>query len=129
MLCLDSLKQLARILQKDEVKVHLIPIIIAATEDKSWRVRLALSKNFAELTEAFGKETTDVSLIQIFTNLLRDNENDVKIAAISSLSQFIKQISPDKMSILVGPIQNLSKDGNAHVRGTYFPKIARIYYK
>ena len=117
-LCLDSLKQLARILQKDEIKIHLIPIIIAATEDKSWRVRLALSKNFAELTEAFGKETTDGSLIQIFTNLLRDNENDVKIAAIASLSIFIKSISPDKINILIGPIQNLAKDGNAHVRGS-----------
>lgn len=120
MLCLDSLRQLARILQKDEIKIHLIPLIIAATEDKSWRVRLALSKNFAELTEAFGKETTDVSLIQIFTNLLRDTENDVKIAAIASLSQFIKSISPDKMSILIGPIQNLAKDGSAYVRGKVY---------
>lgn len=40
-----------------------MPIIIAATEDKSWRVRLALSKIFAELAEAFGKEAADVSLI------------------------------------------------------------------
>jgi len=41
----------------------MLPIIIAATEDKSWRVRLALSKNFADLTEAFGKEITETSLI------------------------------------------------------------------
>ena len=41
----------------------MLPIIIAATEDKSWRVRLALSKYFADLTEAFGKEITDMSLI------------------------------------------------------------------
>lgn len=119
MLCLDSLKLLAKILQKDEIKIHLIPLIIAATEDKSWRVRLALSKNFAELTEAFGKDVTDVSLIQIFTNLLRDYENDVKVAAIHSLSQFIKSISPDKLSFLISPIQNLAKDGNASVRGIY----------
>lgn len=59
-----------------------MPIIIAATEDKSWRVRLTLSKIFAELAEAFGKEVADVSLIQIFTNLLRDAENDVRTAAI-----------------------------------------------
>lgn len=121
------MKQLAKILQKDEVKIHLIPLIIAATEDKSWRVRLALSKNFAELTEAFGKDVTDVSLIQIFTNLLRDCENDVKIAALGSLSNFIKSISPEKISILLPPIQNLAKDGSANVRG-FFKKMIFFLY-
>jgi hypothetical protein len=37
---------------------------------------------FKKLAEAFGKEVADVSLIQIFTNLLRDAENDVRTAAI-----------------------------------------------
>jgi hypothetical protein len=41
----------------------MLPVIIAATEDKSWRVRFALSKNFPDLIEAFGKEITDMSLI------------------------------------------------------------------
>ena len=65
-------------------------MIIAATEDKSWRVRLAWSKNFAELSEAFGKEITDMSLIQIYTTLLNDVECEVKIAFINSLPNFIK---------------------------------------
>ena len=68
----------------------MLPVIIAATQDKSWRVRLALSKNFAELTEAFGKEITDMSLIQIYTTLLNDVECEVKIACINSLPNFIK---------------------------------------
>ena len=74
---------MAKLLNKDENKTHALPgtlyiiisrhliltpsyiksVIIAAHEDKSWRVRLALAKNFAELTEAFGKEITDMSLI------------------------------------------------------------------
>jgi hypothetical protein len=37
------------VLNKDENKQHTLPIIIAATDDKSWRVRLALSKIFAEV--------------------------------------------------------------------------------
>jgi hypothetical protein len=48
---------------KEENKTHMLPVIIAATDDKSWQVRLALSKNFADLTEAFGKEITDSSLV------------------------------------------------------------------
>lgn len=46
---LNSLKLVAKVLKKEENKQHTLPIIIAATEDKSWRVRLALSKIFAEV--------------------------------------------------------------------------------
>lgn len=48
-LCLESLKRLAKVMTKDENKAHALPILIAVTEDKSWKVRLALSKNFAEV--------------------------------------------------------------------------------
>jgi serine/threonine-protein phosphatase 2A regulatory subunit A len=104
------------VLNKDENKQHTLPIIIAATDDKSWRVRLALSKIFAELAEAFGKEVADVSLIQIFTNLLRDAENDVRTASIQSLSKFIKIVSPEKLVIIVPHLQYLAKDSVWQVR-------------
>lgn len=48
-LCLDSLKALAKVLSRDENKTHTLPVIIQSAEDKSWRVRLALSKNFSEI--------------------------------------------------------------------------------
>ena len=38
-------------------------VIIAAAEDKSWRVRLSLAKNFSEIANSYGKEITDNSLI------------------------------------------------------------------
>jgi serine/threonine-protein phosphatase 2A regulatory subunit A len=43
---------------------------------------LALSKIFAELAEAMGKEISDSSLIQIFSNLLKDIESDVRMTAV-----------------------------------------------
>jgi serine/threonine-protein phosphatase 2A regulatory subunit A len=46
-LCLDSLKSLAKVLPRDDNKTHTLPVIIQSAEDKSWRVRLALSKNFS----------------------------------------------------------------------------------
>jgi hypothetical protein len=62
-LVLNSLKLIAKVLKKDENKQHTLPIIISATEDKSWRVRLSLSKIFPEIAEAFGEEGDSVSLI------------------------------------------------------------------
>ncbi|EGR34557.1 protein phosphatase 2 regulatory subunit A, alpha isoform, putative [Ichthyophthirius multifiliis] len=115
-LVLNSLKQIAKILKKEENKQHILPIIIAATEDKSWRVRLALSKLFSEIAEAFGEEGDNVSLIQIFTNLLRDAENDVRIASIQSLTKFVKILSPEKLGIIVPHLQYLAKDFVPQVR-------------
>jgi serine/threonine-protein phosphatase 2A regulatory subunit A len=37
--------------------------VLLIGEDRSWKVRLAFSKNFAELADAFGKEITDNNLI------------------------------------------------------------------
>lgn len=115
-LCLDSLKQIAKLLNKDENKTHTLPIIIAATEDKSWKIRLALAKNFAKLAESFGKEITDISLIQIFTTLLKDAETDVKLATVHNLSNFIQMINIDKLHILIPHIQSLAGDHSAPVR-------------
>lgn len=68
---MESLKNMAKILNTSENKTNTLPLIIQAAEDKSWRVRLALSKIFAEviqidiseLSEAEGKELADSSLI------------------------------------------------------------------
>eukprot|EP01016_Furgasonia_blochmanni_P041612 TRINITY_DN542_c0_g1_i13.p1 TRINITY_DN542_c0_g1~~TRINITY_DN542_c0_g1_i13.p1 ORF type:complete len:580 (+),score=152.85 TRINITY_DN542_c0_g1_i13:214-1953(+) len=125
-ICLDSLQQVAKILNKDENKTNTLPIIIAATEDKSWKVRLALAKNFAKLAEAFGKEITDLSLIQIFTTILRDAENDVRAAAVHSLSMFIKLINNEKLSLLIPHIQALSKDSFGEVRAAIAEVLAAL---
>jgi len=41
--------------------------LLSSGEDKSWKVRLAFAKNFAELVESFGKEITDSNLIMYFS--------------------------------------------------------------
>lgn len=115
-LCLDSLNSLAKVLSREDNKTHMLPVIIQAAEDKSWRVRLALSKNFAEIAESFGKEITDLSLVQTFSTLLKDVENDVKIEAVKSLSRFVKLVSADKLSILMPLIMTLGKDSSSIVR-------------
>jgi len=50
---LNSLVNVAKRLNIDENKQHTLPIMIAATEDKSWRVRLTLAKIFAEVRDNY----------------------------------------------------------------------------
>jgi serine/threonine-protein phosphatase 2A regulatory subunit A len=85
--------------------------LVAAGEDKSWKVRLAFAKNFADIADSFGKEITDSNLIQTFTQLLNDNEAEVKNAAIQSMTQCLKNLSTEKISNLLLPtLQNSYAD-------------------
>jgi serine/threonine-protein phosphatase 2A regulatory subunit A len=52
------------------------------------------------LAEAMGKEISDTSLIQIFSNLLKDVESDVRMTAVQSLAKFIKFVSPEKLDFM-----------------------------
>ena len=58
---------MAKYLNKEENQIHTLGTLLAAGEDKSWKVRLAFAKNFAELVESFGKDITENNLIQTFT--------------------------------------------------------------
>jgi serine/threonine-protein phosphatase 2A regulatory subunit A len=116
-LAVESFKEVARILTRDENKTYIMPLIIQAAEDKSWRVRLCLARNFADIAGNFGKEVTDMSLIQTYGNLLKDSEVDVKIEAVKSLSNFIKIVSAEKVGYLLPQVIALGKDSLAIVRG------------
>lgn len=116
MLATESFKEVAKFLTRDENKTYIMPLIIQAAEDKSWRVRLCLSKNFTEIARSFGKEVADVSLIQTYGNLLKDPEVDVKIEAVKSLGSFVEIVSADKISGLVHQVIALGKDSLTIVR-------------
>jgi serine/threonine-protein phosphatase 2A regulatory subunit A len=102
-LCLESLIYMASYLTKEENQVHTLGTLVAAGEDKSWKVRLCFAKSFAKFAEAFGKEISDAALIQIFTQLLSDTEPEVKNAAITSLSHSLKNLSVEKICNLILP--------------------------
>ena len=102
---------MAKYLNKEENQIHTLGTLLQAGEDKSWKVRLAFAKNFADLAESFGKDITDNNLIQTFTQLLNDCEAEVKNAAINSMTQCLKNLSVEKICNLMLPtIQNAYAD-------------------
>ena len=115
-LCLESLVELCKIFNDEENKAHIIPIVITLTGDKSWRVRYHLAENFAELARALGKDIAVTSLISIFSTLLKDLENEVRIAAINSLKDFVSILTLEKLPSVLAYLQTMSKDSVALVR-------------
>lgn len=105
---------MAKYLSKEENQIHTLGTLLAAGEDKSWKVRLAFAKNFAAFADSFGKEITDNNLIQTFTLLLNDNEAEVKHAAITNISACLKNLSTEKICNLMLPtLQNAYSDATA----------------
>jgi hypothetical protein len=90
-------------LTKEENQIHTLGTLLAAGEDKSWKVRLAFAKNFAAFAQSFGKEITDNNLIQTFTILLNDNEAEVKHAAINNIAECLVNLSTEKIANLMLP--------------------------
>ena len=102
-LCIESLIPIANHLNDGENKVNTVGSILNAGEDKSWKVRLCFARNFSEFSKSFGREITDASLIQTFSQLLKDSEPEVKNAAIISLSKSLDGISGKKLLELIVP--------------------------
>ena len=104
---------MAGYLSKEENQVHTLGTLLAAGEDKSWKVRLCFAKNFAKFANSFGTEITNNNLIQTFTQLLSDGEMEVKNAAVTSLSKCIKYVSVDKITNFILPqITKVYADSN-----------------
>lgn len=102
-LCIDSLIEVAKLLSKEENKLHTLPLILVVGDDKSWKVRYHFALKFPAVAEALGRDITESSLIQTFVQLLRDNEADVKTMALSSLKSTLQFISKDRVQALVFP--------------------------
>lgn len=126
-LCIESLVPIATYLTKEENQVNTLGALLAAAEDKSWKVRLTFAKNFAQIAEAFGKEITDTNLIQTFSNFLNDNEPEVKDAAVTSLTNCLKTLSADKITSYILPsLQTLYEDGSVHFKCSVCKAMARM---
>jgi len=80
--CVHATLVIAKMLNADENRQHTVAVIKDAAEDRSWRVRLTVAKNFDQLCQAFGPELTAQKLMQPFIQLMKDNEQEVRKEAV-----------------------------------------------
>ena len=85
---LPSLVQLAKLFQNSDLQKTNLQFVVAASEDKSWRVRNELAIIFPQFIEYFGSQINE--LVPTLSNLIKDSETEVKISALKSLNLLIK---------------------------------------
>ncbi|OMJ69527.1 hypothetical protein SteCoe_32720 [Stentor coeruleus] len=112
-LCLDSLIDAAKLLTKDENKLHVLPIVLILGDDKSWKVRYHFAIKYHALAEALGKDINESSLVQIIVQLLKDNEADVKCAALKSVQTSYSVFTKERIqSLLIPAIDAIVQDAS-----------------
>lgn len=98
---LPSLVQLVKLFHNTDYQRLNIQFVVAASEDKSWRVRHELAKIFPLLIDGFGSQTNE--LVPTLANLVKDSEIEVKIAALEAIIQVIKSLNAEKVTICIIP--------------------------
>eukprot|EP00922_Rhytidocystis_sp_ex-Travisia-forbesii_P066075 GHVS01098107.1.p1 GENE.GHVS01098107.1~~GHVS01098107.1.p1 ORF type:complete len:658 (-),score=98.30 GHVS01098107.1:397-2370(-) len=94
-----------------------VKLLLAAAEDKSWRVRLQLAKLFDKFAIAVGSALTAEQLLSPFQNLLKDTEQDVRLHATKSIEEIVGVLTSQQVAASIVPsLDLLSKDPVHSVR-------------
>jgi len=114
-IALSSLIQLVKLFQNTDQQRLNVQVVVAASEDKSWRVRHELAKIFPQLIDGFGSQINE--LVPTLGNLIKDSEMEVRLAALEGVTQVIKTVNAEKVSICIIPaLLSLSNESSIHVK-------------
>jgi serine/threonine-protein phosphatase 2A regulatory subunit A len=117
--CVQASLALTEMFTEEENRLHTVLIVRAAVEDRSWRVRLVLTRNFDRLCQALGADLIAQYIIQPFSNLLRDNELDVRQSALAIVEKCLEMISNEQLIAYIIPaFPLLAADPVQSVRGS-----------
>lgn len=92
--CVHTTLVLAKMFNPEENKMHTQSVIQDATQDRSWRVRLTVAKNFDGLCDSFGPVLTAEFLLGCIVDLMKDQEHEVRKEAVKSIENCLKISNP-----------------------------------
>jgi len=118
--CVHTTLVIARMLTPDENRQHTVSVIKEAAEDRSWRVRLTVAKNFDQLCSAFGPEITSSHLITAIISLMKDHEQEVRKEAVRIIEPCLLLAQPltteQLQQFILPQFQSLGLDSAQPVR-------------
>jgi serine/threonine-protein phosphatase 2A regulatory subunit A len=101
---------------------EIVPLVKLAADDSSWKVRLAIAKDFGSLAECFPQDIVSSEIFPSFIHLIQDSEADVRALACASAVPFIDVVGPDLFLSEVVPIAvQLSEDSAPGTLSTHTP--------
>ncbi|KAF0698479.1 Aste57867_10902 [Aphanomyces stellatus] len=117
LLAIENCAVIAKLLNEEENTQHVHPVVRSSCEDRSWRVRFSIAKDFFPLAQAMGPNIAEGELLHHFVQLLQDAEAEVRAAAAKNISGFAGLIKQSAfMGEIFPQIQPLSQDVAPNVR-------------
>jgi len=114
----------------EENKTHTLLVLTAATEDRSWRVRLTVAQNFSKIVESLGSEMTNAFLMTPFVNLMKDSEQEVRAAAVSVIKDLCNSFSIEQLQNYIVPqFSSITMDPSQMVRAALGGVISTVAKK
>lgn len=117
LLAIENCAAMCGLLTEEENAEFVLPIVRASVEDRSWRVRFNVAKEFHALAKAMGAQITETDLLPSFCNLLQDAEAEVRTVAAKNIQGF-QELSTEEVFVaeLVPIMQVLAQDTVQNVR-------------
>lgn len=102
--CVHAATQMCDIFTQIEANTHMCETVADLATDKSWRVRLAVAKVYGKLCKCLGPESTSLHLLYPLVALIRDQEPDVRKAAVSSLPDMVPLLQKSEVIDTLVPL-------------------------
>jgi len=117
LLAIENCSKVCSLLDKESYLQHILPIVQASVEDRSWRVRFNVAREFHALAKALGPETAEKQLLAFFCNLLQDAEAEVRAVAAKNIAGMFEVLGATLFEQELVPImQVLAQDTTLNVR-------------
>jgi len=111
---LETAALLARFFKKEEVvDKFLKPIKMVDANRKSWRVRYSLAESVASLLPYLDKESLKKDVVEIYEELLKDTEAEVRCIALLKCPEVAAKISPQQSFNVFFPYLEKSASENS----------------
>jgi serine/threonine-protein phosphatase 2A regulatory subunit A len=75
--------------------MQVLPIVVSAVKDESWRVRWAVANKFCDICSVVSNGSPSEQLLECYIGLLGDVEAEVRAAAAHKLLEVSKTLKPE----------------------------------
>lgn len=117
--CVNTTLVLAKMFSSEQNRQHTVSVIKEASEDRSWRVRLTVAKNFDQLCEAVDAEIRASHFMPNLITLMKDHEQEVRKEAVRIIEPCLQRqllTSDQIMTHILPQFAALALDASQPVR-------------
>uniref|UniRef100_A0A7S3UYY7 Phosphatase PP2A regulatory subunit A/Splicing factor 3B subunit 1-like HEAT repeat domain-containing protein n=1 Tax=Aplanochytrium stocchinoi TaxID=215587 RepID=A0A7S3UYY7_9STRA len=119
LLAVKNVVHFASLATGSDDKKDILDLSLELAGDMSWRVRWSVADSFVGLVNSLGTELSIRDLVPAYVNLLKDEEAEVRTAAVFKVTEVAALLKKHQQIInetFIPELQNLATDSCDHVR-------------